>query len=209
MRSNSRFLTVFTYVILAGCLLWIIVSGAANLLKSSVVPLDNAKPGDLCEFSADWAELAYEVTHYAEFIPVGKDQFYLTLVGDELFPMLVRAKPSWIEKRFSPGGGAVKIRGTLVGMDYKLTEKVRSLNDKMGGDALNEYYYIDVRYKEFGLLRLASGIGIIVFGAMYFFGRRSGVIGGNNKVVTGIFAAAFFVFLLFSLYALGVGGSGV
>lgn len=212
MRTQSKFVTVVTYVVLAGGLLFLIVTGASNLLKSNPVPLDDAKPGDLCELSADWAELAYEMTHYAEIIPIGKDKYYIMFLGEDVLPLLVRAKPSWVEKRFGSDGyslgGEVSIRGTFVGLDYKFVKEIDSLNAEMGGDFLNKYYYIDIRYKEFGLLRLVAALGLIVFGAAYLLGKRGGFFEGN-RLLKGIFAAAFFAFLMFSLYALGVGGSGV
>lgn len=211
MRSNSKFVRIVSYVVLALCWVWLVVSGAVNLLKSGSVPLDEAAPGDVCEFSADYADIAFEVTHFSSFIPTGKDQFYLMFAGDDLVPLLVRAKPSWINKRFDADGdsfdNAVTVKGTVVRMSTKLSYEVISMNNEAGGDYLNGNFYIDTRYKEFGLMRIISAIGAAVLLVVFFLGRRSGVIGGN-KALTAIFAVLALAFALFVSYALGVGGTG-
>lgn len=211
MRSDSKFVRIVSYVVLAISWVWLVVSGAVNLLKSGSVPFNEAAPGDVCEFSADYADMAFEVTHFSSFIPTGKDQFYLMFSGDDLVPLLVRAKPSWINKRFDADGdsfdNAVTVKGTVVRMSTKLSREVISMNNEAGGDYLNGNFYLDMRYKEFGLMRIISGIGVAAFAAVFFFGRRSGVIGGN-KAVTTVIGIGAFAFALFVLYTLGVGGTG-
>lgn len=219
MKTKSKFLMVFRYVILAAVLLWLIVSGAVALIKNGSALPDDAQKGDVCEFTAFFADEAFEVENTVNFIPTGKEYYYLAVSEDGIVRFLVRAKPSWIDKNFPNSGfaksGGVKIKGRIVSMDYKLIQEAKDINNMLlqsetltAEESLNVYYYIDARYKEFGGLRLLCGGGIVVIGVIFFLGSRSGMLQSNNavKIVFGIAAVGI---ALLTLYTLTVGGTGV
>ena len=219
MKTKSKFLTVFGYVILAAVLLWLIISGAVALMKNGSALPDNAKKGDVCEFTAIYANEAFEVENTVDFIPTGKEHYYLVVSEGGIVRFLVRAKPSWIDKNFPNSGfsesGGVKIKGRIVSMDYKLTKEVDDINNTLlrsetitEEESLNIYYYIDARYKEFGGLRLLCGGGIVVIGVLFFLGGRNGMFRSNNalKIVFGVAALGI---ALLTLYTLTVGGTGI
>lgn len=219
MKAKSKFLTVFSYVILAGCLIWLIFSGAVALFKNGSALPDNARSGDVCEFTAIFADEAFEVENTVNFIPTGKEHYYLMVSEDGVVKFLVRAKPSWINKHFSDSGfaesGGVKIKGRVTSMDYKLTKEVADINNMLLRDgtltaeeSLNVYYYIDARYKEFGGLRLLCGGGIVVLGVFFFLGSRSGML-QSNKAVRIVLGVAALGIALLTIYTLTVGGIGI
>lgn len=206
-------------MLLAACLLWLIGSGAASLMKNGSASPDSAQQGDVCEFTAIFADEAFEVKHTINFIPTGKDHYYLMASEDGLVQFLVRAKPSWINKRFADSGfaesGEVKIKGRVTRMDYKLTKEVIDMNNELiqdgtftAAEAPNVNFYIDARYKEFGRLRLLCGVGIVVLGVLFFLSYRSGVLQSNKAVATILVVAALGVALL-TIHTLSVGGSGI
>ena len=219
MKKRSKFLMVFGYVILVGSLLWLIISGAGALMKNGSAPPDIAQKGDVCEFTAIFADEAFEVKNSVNFIPTGKEHYYLAVSEDGIVRFLVRAKPSWINKRFADNGlaesGGVKIKGRVTRMDYKLTKEVSEMNTELikdgtltAAETINANYYIDARYKEFGRLRLLCGAGIVVLGVLFFLGGRSGALQSNKAVATVLCVAAVGVGLL-TIYTLSVGGSGL
>lgn len=219
MKAKSKILTGFGYVILAAVLLWLIISGAVALMKNGSASPDDAQKGDVCEFTAIFADEAFEVKNTVNFIPTGKEHYYLMVSEDGIVRFLVRAKPSWIDKHFSESGfaesGGVKIKGRIVSMDYKLIQEAKDINNMLlrseaitEEESINVYYYIDARYKEFGGLRLLCGGGIVVICVLSFLGSRSGMLQSNNaiKIVLGV--AALGISLL-TIYTLTVGGIGV
>lgn len=218
MQTKSKFLTVFRYVILAAVLLWLLISGAVALIKNGSALPDDARKGDVCEFTAIFADEAFEVENTVNFIPTGKEHYYLAVSEDGFVRFLVRAKPSWIDKNFPNSGfseSGVKIKGRIVSMDYKLIQEAKDINNMLlqsetitEEKSLNVYYYIDARYKEFGGLRLLCGGGIIVIGVLFFLSNRNGMLQSNNaiKIVLGIVALGI---ALLTLYTLTVGGTGV
>ncbi|MDE7398487.1 MAG: hypothetical protein K2N06_03070 [Oscillospiraceae bacterium] len=219
MKTKSKFLTVFGYVIMAAVLLWLIISGATALIKNGSASPDDAQKGDVCEFTAFFADEAFEVKNTINFIPTGKEHYYLAMSEDGIVRFLVRAKPSWIDKNFPLSGfsesGGVKIKGRIVSMDYKLIQEAKDINNVLlrsetitEEESLNVYYYIDARYKEFGGLRLLCGAGIVVIGVLSFLGSRNGMLQSNNavKIVFGVAAVGI---ALLTLYTLTVGGTGI
>ncbi|MDE6726862.1 MAG: hypothetical protein K2J80_02850 [Oscillospiraceae bacterium] len=219
MRSNSKFATFFCYAVLAAGLLWLVVSGAAAMMKNGSTPPDSVQRGDVCEFTAVFADEAFEVKNTVNFIPTGKEHYYLAVSEDGIVRYLVRAKPSWISKRFTDSGlaesGGVKIKGRITRMDYKLTQEVSEMNTELirsrtitAADTINANFYIDARYREFGGLRLLCGGGVIVVGGLFFLGIRSGIL-QSNKAAKIVLGAVAFVLRLIMIYTLTVGGAGV
>lgn len=216
--KRNRFVTIFSYVILAGCMIWFIGSGVAVLSKKGSVSPDHASKGEVCEFSAIYTDEAFEVKNSVNFIPTGKEHYYLMVSEDGFVRFLVRAKPSWIKKHFADNGfaegGGVKIKGIVVRMDYDLTKEVRDMNSKLVGgtltaeESINTSYYIDARYKEFGRLRIFSGIGVIVVGVLFYFGMMSGIL-QNNKFIKAVFGIVSVGIALLLIYTLSVGGFGI
>lgn len=192
MNRRGKVATVFSFVILALAVLWFIVSGAAALMKSGAVSLNYAEPNKLCEFSSEYSMEAFEVKNTVNLIPVGKEHYYLMIADEDIAPMLVRAKPSWIEKHFyddgTPKGGSVTIKGNVTRLNYEITKEVREMNSDLvkkgiaDANAVSTNYYIDVRYKEFGALRLFSGIGLVIVGAVFFLGVKSGALAANKAL---------------------------
>lgn len=213
MKTRSKFLSVFSVIILTGCLLWLIVSGAAAFFKRGSKDPAAAAPGEVCEFTIDVATQAFSVKNSVNFIPTGKEYYYITgTMGEGLTPFLVRAKPKWFEKNFGGGtsGGTVKVTGKVTRLHYKITDEVRKLNNGFAdgtsqGDTLNMYYFIDTRYREFGLMRMLSGLGLIAVGALGFLFKRSGM--PANKAA-GVPLALFAVAVgILTVYTLSVGGA--
>lgn len=219
MRRRSKFLTGFGIVFAVICLLVLVVTGAFSLLKNGSVPPDAAQQGDVCEFTAIFADEVLEMKHSINFIPTGKEHYYLAVSDDGLVRFLVRAKPSWIDKRFGDRGfsedGGVKIKGNVVRVEYEMIKEINELNTRLiqegivtSGGALSTNYYIDARYKEFGLLRILCGVGIIAVGVLVFFGIRSGML-PNNKAIALVVALVSLGVAVLTIYTLSVGGTGL
>ena len=216
--KRSRFLTGFGVVFFAICLLFLIVTGAMSLLKNGSVSPNAADRGDVCEFTAFAAGKVLEMKHTLNFIPTGKEHYYLAVSEDGLVQFLVRAKPSWIDKHFDDSGFAedgVTIKGRIVRAEYEMIKEINEINIKLmqsgvitSDGALSTNYYIDARYKEFGLLRILCGVGIIVVAVLIFFGGRSGML-PNNKGVSLIVGLVALGVAVLTIYTLSVGGSGL
>ena len=216
--KRSRFLTGFGIVVVAICLLFLVVTGAVSLLKNGSVSPEAAQQGDVCEFTATFADEALEMKHTVNFIPTGREHYYLAVSEDGLVRFLVRAKPSWIDKHFGSSGfaeGGVTIKGRVVRVDYEMIKEINELNIQLlkndivtSSGTLNTNFYIDARYKEFGLLRILCGVGLIVVGVLVFFGIRSGVL-PNNKGIALVVGLVSLGVAVLTLYTLTVGGSGL
>lgn len=210
--------SIAAFIILIVFTLFFLISGAAALLKNGSVPINSADKGDVCEFTAVYAFEVLELKHSVNLIPTGSDHYYLMMTNDNsAAPFLVRAKPSYIEKNFSGGIamlGSQKIKGRVTRLNYKATSEVSLINSKLlaeniitSGEKLNTYYYIDMRFKEFGGLRILCGIGFAALVTVGFIGGRSGVLGkGGNKLLGGIFLILTLGLLALVLYTLSMSG---
>lgn len=215
---RSRFLTGFGIVFAVICLLFLIVTGAVSLLKNGSVSPEAAGRGDVCAFTAVYAGEVLEMKHSVNFIPTGREHYYLAVSEDGLVRFLVRAKPSWIEKNFGSGGVSVTgvtVKGRIVRTEYEMIKEINELNIRLlqngtieSDEAISTNYYIDARYKEFGLLRIICGVGIIVVGVLVFFGVRSGMLPNNKGIALIVGLVALGVAVL-TIYTLSVGGSGL
>ena len=216
---RSRFLTGFGIVFAVICLLFLIVTGAMSLLKNGSASPNNAVHGDVCEFTAVAAGEALEMKHTINFIPTGREHYYMAVSEDGIVPFLVRAKPSWIEKNFGDSGfienGVVTIKGNVVRVEYEMIKEINELNIQLikngvisADEALSTNFYIDARYKEFGLLRILCGIGITVVAVLVFFGVRSGMLPNNKAIAFAVGLVSLGVAVL-TIYKLSIGGSGL
>lgn len=205
----------FSVIIMAVCMVFFIGTGVAALAKSGSVSPDSAQKGELCEFTAVYAFEAFEVSNSVNFIPTGKERYYLMYTEDGAVRYLVRAKSSWIQKHFDENGLAVglgqKIKGLVASFDYEIKDDVRELNaalllETIG--SLSTSYYIDARYKEFGWLRIFSGIGFVVVAVFLRLAAISGIFQGN-KLLKGIFGVVTLGVSLLMIYTLSVGGVGI
>ena len=216
--KRSRFLTGFGIVFFAICLLFLIVTGAMSLLKNGSVSPNAAGRGDVCEFTAVAAGEILEMKHTLNFIPTGKEHYYLAVTDDGVVQFLVRAKPSWIDKNFVDGfaeNGGVTIKGRIVRAEYEMIKEINEINIRLmqnglisNDEKLSTNYYIDARYKEFGLLRILCGVGIIVVAVLVFFGVRSGML-PNNKGIALVVGLVSLGVAVLTIYTLSVGGSGL
>lgn len=206
---------VFSVIIMAVCMVFFIGTGVAALAKSGSVSPDSAQKGELCEFTAVYAFEAFEVSNSVNFIPTGKERYYLMYTEDGAVRYLVRAKSSWIQKHFDENGLAVglgqKIKGLVASFDYEIKDDVRELNaalllETIG--SLSTSYYIDARYKEFGWLRIFSGIGFVVVAVFLRLAAISGIFQGN-KLLKGIFGVVTLGVSILMIYTLSVGGVGI
>lgn len=206
---------VFSVIIMAVCMVFFIGTGVAALAKSGSVSPDSAQKGELCEFTAVYAFEAFEVSNSVNFIPTGKERYYLMYTEDGAVRYLVRAKSSWIEKHFDENGLAVglgqKIKGLVASFDYEIKDDVRELNaalllETIG--SLSTSYYIDARYKEFGWLRIFSGIGFVVVAVFLRLAAISGIFQGN-KLLKAIFGVVTLGVSILMIYTLSVGGVGI
>lgn len=210
MKNRGKI--VISAIIMGLIMLFLIGSGVAALAKGAPVPLDSAKKGEVCEFTAQYAFEAFSVSHSVNLIPTGKEHYYLMYSSDGTVQYLVRAKSSWIKKRFGESGLAVgneqKIKGLVTSLDYEIKDEVRDLNAEMMKEnigSVSANYYIDTRYKEFGWMRIFSGIGYA--GAFLFMrlATASGMLQGN-KFLKGVFAVVFLGISVMLLYTISVGG---
>lgn len=215
MKRRSTVAMIFSLVIMAACMIFFIGSGVAALAKSGSASPDSAQKGEVCEFTAVYAFKAFEVENSVNFIPTGNEHYYLMYTEDDAVRYLVRAKRSWIKKRFDENGLAVglgqKIKGLVVSFDYEIKDDVRELNaalllENIG--SLSTSYYIDARYKEFGWLRIFSGIGFIVVAVILRLAAISGIFRGN-KLLKGLFGVVTLGVSLLMIYTLSVGGVGI
>ena len=217
MKPRSRFLTGFGIVFAVICLLFLIVTGAVSLMKNGSVPPNSAGRGDVCEFTALYAGEVLEMKHSVNFIPTGKEHYYLAVSEDGVVRYLVRAKPSWIDKHFSGGYaiGGVTVKGNVVRAEYEMIKEINELNIQLmqngvitADEKLSTNYYIDARYKEFGLLRIICGVGILVVVVLVLFGVRSGMLPNNRAIALVVGLISLGVAVL-TIYTLSVGGSGI
>lgn len=215
---RSRFLTGFGIVFAVVCLLFLIVTGAMSLLKDGSVSPNAAGRGDVCEFTAVAAGKVLEMKHSVNFIPTGREHYYLAVSEDGVVRFLVRAKPSWIEKNFGSSGVSltgVTVKGRLVRTEYEMIKEINELNVRLmqnelieSDEAVSTSYYIDARYREFGLLRMICGVGIAVFIVVVLFGVKSGMLPGN-KAISIVVSLVLLGIAVLTIYTLSVGGSGL
>ena len=218
MNRRNRFLAGFGFVFFAICMLFLIVTGAMSLLKNGSVSPNAAERGDVCEFTAVAAGKVLEMKHSINFIPTGKEHYYLAVSEDGVVRFLVRAKPSWIEKNFGSSGVSVTgvtVKGRIVRAEYEMIKEINEINLRLmqnglieSNEAISTNYYIDARYKEFGLLRILCGVGIIVVAVLIFFGGKSGML-PNNKGVSLLVGLVSLGVAVLTIYTLSVGGSGL
>lgn len=211
--NRRKGLTGFGLVVLALCLLFLIVTGAMSLLKNGSVSPDAAERGDVCEFTALYAGEVLEMKHSVNFIPVGKEHYYLAISEDGVVRFLVRAKPSWIKKNFGGSGFAISsgvtVKGRVTRVEYEMIKEINNLNTKLEqNETLSTNFYIDARYREFGLLRILCGVGIIGVLLLVFFGVQSGMLPNNKPaaIVVGLISVGIAVL---TIYTLSVGGTGL
>lgn len=216
---RSRFAMVFSVIIMAVCMVFFIGTGVAALVKKGSVSPEVAQKGEVCEFTAVYAVEAFEVSNSVNFIPTGKEHYYLMSTEDRVVRYLVRAKPSWIKKHFGESGLAVgygqKITGIVTRVDYELKDDLREMNNELvssgaltAAEAFSTSYFIDARYKEFGILRIFSGIGFVAFGLFARFAAVSGILKGN-KFMRAVFGLVSLGVAILLIYTLSVGGVGI
>lgn len=214
--------TVFAFVFVLILALFMLVTGIVTLFKNSSVPVQSAGKGDIAEFTPAFATETLTLKHSVNLIPIGKDHYYIMMtvnsdIDADIVPFLVRAKPSYIDKNF-PNGisvNAPKIKGKITRLDHEATTEVQKLNSRLLSEdlvtsdgQLNAYYYIDLRYKEFGGFRILCGVGFAVLTALGFLGGRSGALArGGNRLLIGIFSVLTLGLAFLMLYVLSVGGS--
>lgn len=186
--------------------------GRCGAREGQPVPLAAAHKGEVCEFTAQYAFKAFEISHSVNFIPTGSEHYYLMYSSDGTVEYLVRAKPSWIKKRFGASGLAVgnsqKIKGLVTSLDYDIKDEVRDLNAEMlleNIGSVSTSCYIDTRYIELGWMRIFSGIGYTVAFLFMRLATVNGMLQGN-KFLKGIFAVVFLGVSVMLLYTISVGG---
>lgn len=211
MKSKAG--AVIGAIFMAIIVLFLVISGAISLAKGSpTAPLPTTKKGTLCEVNATFAVEAFEIKNSINLIPMGKEHYYIMIPAeneDDCVPFLVRAKPSWINKRFSEIDGSalqgsVKVRGVVSAIDKEVFEEVSDTKAELAKFGINvsSTLYIDARYKEFGILRILTGAAIAILTVLAFFATTSGVLKGN-KLLSGLFVIvtlAVSLLLLFTLY---------
>lgn len=202
---------------MAVIVLFFVITGAGALMKGSpAAPREGTAKGTLCELDADFAMKAFEISNSINFIPIGKEHYYLmTAENDEDFvPFLVRAKPSWIEKHFDieedpdveagfAKSGSVKIKGVVSSINSEVRKEVSETSAQLAklGVKVSSVLYIDARYKEFGVLRILSGAAIAVLAVLSILGTISGVLSANKflRVLLGIVTLGVAALALFTL----------
>lgn len=217
MNSKSKFAIVFSVIIMAICMVFLIATGIMSLAKSGSASPEAAQKGEVCEFTAQYASEALETSHSVNLIPVGKEHYYVVVSDDDIVKYLVRAKPSWIKKHFTADGTAIgngqKIKGVLTRMDYDNKDEIQKMNAQLAGlgeraNYLSTSLYIDMRYKEFGWLRIFSGIGFVAMLVLTRFATVSGLNQGRSPLKF-VFGLVIIGVAILMLYTLIVGGIGI
>lgn len=210
MRTRSKFWTGFLFVFLAVFLIGLVVSGVAALIKNGSASPYSAQKGYVCEFSVLYAKEACTLKRTVNFIPTNKEHFYLVISENDLVPFLVRESPSWFKKNFTESGiardGAVKIKGAVTRYhSYELTKLIDSINADLSenGLSVSPSLYIDALYKQLGGLRILAGAGIVIIGALMFFGVKSGFLLTRKPALIVLCVAAIGVIGL-TVYVLGM-----
>lgn len=210
MITKNKFLTAVSYVVLAGLWIWLVVSGAASLMKDGSASPNGAQRGDVCEFNVIWATEACTLKRTLNLIPTNKEHFYLVVADNDSVPFLVREKPSWFKNNFDEKGvakgGAVKIKGAVTRYhSYKLTKVIDSINAELSnsGMSVSTSLYIDALYKQLGGLRILAGAGIAIVGTLMFFGVKSGYLLAHKPAMIAACVAAVGVIGL-TVYVLGM-----
>ena len=214
---KSKAAAIVGAIFMAVIVLFFVITGAGALMKGSpTAPRASTSKGTLCELDADFAMKAFEISNSINFIPIGKEHYYLmTAENDEDFvPFLVRAKPSWIEKHFDieedpdveagfAKSGSVKIKGVVSSINSEVRKEVSETSAQLAklGVKVSSVLYIDARYKEFGILRILSGAAIAVLAVLSLLGAISGVLKSNKllRVLLGIAALGVAALALFTL----------
>ncbi len=209
---KSKVAVVIGAIFMTIIVLFLVISGAMSLAKGSpTAPLSSTAKGTLCEVNASFAVEAFEIKNTINLIPIGKEHYYImTSVEneDECVPFLVRAKPSWIDKRFSESDGnalqgSVKVKGVVSSINSDVRKEVSDMKSQLAllGINVSSTLYMDARYKEFGILRILSGIAVAILTVLSILGTVSGVLQGNKllRVLLGIVTLAVAVLVLFTL----------
>lgn len=188
-----------------------IIWGTVTLSKGSPKALsENTSKGDLCELNVDFAFEVFEVKNTVNLIPIGKEHYYIMAEENEedFVPFLVNAKPSWMEKRFDAEegwakSGAVKVTGVVSQINYEIRDDVTEASAELAdmGVNISGTLFIDARYKEFGVLRILSGVALAVLSVLEFLGTASGVLKENKflQVLLGIMMIATVALGLYTL----------
>lgn len=204
---------VIAVVFWALVVLFMLISGISALAKGSPTALTaSASKGQLCEINADIAIEVFEIKNSVNFIPIGKEHYYLVAAetDEDFAPFLVRAKPSWVEKNFDEDGfalaGSVKIRGVVSGINYEVKSDVNELNKELSqlGVKVSSTLYMDARYREFGGLRILTGVAFIALGALAIFAQISGIFQGN-KLLRVVLVIVTLAVAALAIYTLQVG----
>lgn len=190
--------------------LFFIITGTMALFKGSPTALTSgSSKGQLCEINADFAMEAFEVSNSVNFIPIGKEHYYLmySVRDDDFAPLLVRAKPSWIEKNFDEDGfsfaDSVKVKGVVTSVNYEVKSDMSKLVAELMHEDIrvSSALYMDARYKEFGTLRILSGVAMIVLGGLAVFAQLSGAFQANKfmRVLLAILTLAGAALMIYTL----------
>ena len=195
MNAKRKVGMVIFVLILVGCTLYGIISGAMGLTNGSYTePSVNAEVGKLCEVEVEMAFEAYSGKHTLNLIPTGKEHFYLCLTEDDGIPLLVKAKTSWYNANFDEDGFAystVKVKGEVMKMDSKFTKDLSDMNKKLNrelGISISTSKYISSNYKTLYALRLASGVFNVAAVAIGLVLIKKGV---GAKLIPVLFIVAF------------------
>lgn len=215
--------TVFAFIFCLLLALFMLVTGIVTVFKNNSVPVRSAGKGDIAEFTPAFATETLTLKHSVNLIPIGKDHYYLMMTVNsdadvDIVPFLVRAKPSYMDKNFPSGISASvpkAIKGKVARLNSNAASEIRELNSRLLSEGLitsagqlNTYYYIDLRYKEFGVYHILCGVGFAVLIIFGFLGGRSGaLVRGGNKLLIGIFSVLTLGLAFLMLYVLSVGGS--
>lgn len=167
-----------------------IVMGILSFSHSKTVLLSEIFDGDpKGKYVRDKVEYAtqnyYTLSHSVNFIPTGKEYYYVIFSEDQSDAIFVRAGKKWgrffNSRTLEAYSGPVAISGKVKSLDYEARKGADKLQESFQSEGMPisvSYYYIDLLAKQYGILSILSGVLWFVIAAMFIYVNK-----GHSKHV--------------------------
>ncbi len=183
-KKESKVAVFFGSVLLIGIALFLIISAVVDLVKlgsTKTLPSDYTTPpvkGEYLDATFHIGGEAGTMKHTINFIPVGKEYYYIVFNDDMSQLTFVRADKHWGENFDANTGlasGDVKIKGRVREMDYKIKKELSGDINYLVGSGIDmattddgDYLYIDALTSKVAILKL-SIFGCFIIAAIFGF----------------------------------------
>lgn len=209
MRKRISFGAVVGVIFVGVFFYFTVISGIMDL-NAKPASSGVEKQGQVVEYSVVYAKEVYELKHMLfGFIPTYSEHYYLTLSGDGLNSLLVRADEKWYSENFGSDGLAqtpVKVDGLVKSANNKKGLNLNSVNTQLGSAGhINSALFADANYVSEAVKKIFSGVllftaVVTIVLAVVFVVKgvlQKGGLGVNIMVVAAFLQIIGFIILMF------------